>query len=168
MKCHLSIVPAVYLKTATAGNYSHSPHIYTSTIWCTHSCHARVIFEKLCPRALKGTYALVDPDSLETSVESRKRTPLFHARVICVCVCVLRDHTLVWWDGRSYDVEESGWLRSFFPFVFFLDFFFPLQGLQMQHRMQGEARRRSGEVTNTMRLTPTRIPTTWRTPQHHL
>lgn len=66
---------------------------------------------------------------------------------------------LGWADerGNCYDVEESGWLRSFFLFFFF---FFPLQGLQTQHRMQGEASRRSGEVTSTMMLTPTRIPTT--------
>lgn len=62
-------------------------------------------------------------------------------------------------SGSCYDVEESGWLRSFFLFFFFV-FFFPLQGLQTQHRMQGEASRRSGEVTSTMMLTPTRMPTT--------
>lgn len=58
--------------------------------------------------------------------------------------------------GSCYDVEESGWLRSFFLLFFFL----ALQGLQMQHSMQGEAKRRSGDVTSTTILTPTRIPTT--------
>lgn len=62
--------------------------------------------------------------------------------------------------GSRYDVEESGWLRSFFLFFFL---FLALQGLQMQHSMQGEAKRRSGDVTSTTILTPTRIPTTWQT-----
>ncbi|TNN77993.1 Nucleotide-binding oligomerization domain-containing protein 1 [Liparis tanakae] len=70
--------------------------------------------------------------------------------------------------GRSdekescYDVEKSGCsffnILIFFFFVFF--FFFTLQGLQTQHRMHGEASKRSGDVTSTMMLTPTRIPTT--------
>lgn len=56
-------------------------------------------------------------------------------------------------------MEESGWFRSFFLF-FFLFFCWARQGLQTQQRMQGEAKRRSGDVTSTTILTPTRMPTT--------
>lgn len=54
-------------------------------------------------------------------------------------------------------MEESDWSASL---CLFLLFFFPLHVLQTQHRMQGEASSRSGEVTSTMMLTPTSIPTT--------
>lgn len=60
---------------------------------------------------------------------------------------------------ESCYVEESAGLNSFFLFFFF----FTLQGLQRQHRMHGEASKRSGEVISITMLTPTKIPATWRT-----
>lgn len=115
---------------------------------------------------LRGRSVLVYPsDLLQVSslLINRYRTSLFHK---------FFQHLHFYWplfskwsdpywqmgSGSCYDVERSGWLTSFFLCVFF---FLLLQGLHMQHRMQGEASRRSGDVTSTMMLTPTRMPTTW-------
>ena len=154
--------------------YIRSPHIYTSTIETTPFCTPRVISEQLSHRALKWTI----------HISSSRWLYWTTGKASCRVCRVMKTHSIVpqllsfplalprfphevrgvilgWADerGSCYDVEESGWLRSSFLFFFF---FFPLQGLQTQHRMQGEASRRSGEVTSTMMLTPTRIPTTWR------
>jgi len=66
-------------------------------------------------------------------------------------------HMLIGYEEFSYAVESDGFLSLLF---FFLVFFLAWQGLHTQHRMQGEASSSSGDVTSTMMLTPTSIPTT--------
>lgn len=73
----------------------------------------------------------------------------------------VEDATHVHYEEFSYAVESDGFLSILF---FFFLVFLAWQGLHTQHRIQGEASSSSGDVTSTMMLTPTSIPTTW---SHH-